>query len=62
LTYIDIMKMYLQTDNEVSRSRFSEVEAQTGHTDTQSDTDTQTHTDSSDRTHDHRNSDDDNMK
>ena len=38
---LDILKMYLHTKNEVSRSRFSKVGARTGHTDTQ--TDRQTH-------------------
>ena len=41
LTYeldLDILKMYLHTKNEVSRSTLSKVRARTGNTDTQRDT------------------------
>jgi len=47
LTYelgLDILKMYLHTKNEVSRSRLSKVRARTGHTDRQTDKQTDRHT------------------
>jgi len=34
---LDILKIYLQTNNELSRSRFSQVKARTRHTDRQTD-------------------------